>query len=155
MAARSGFRERDATRDLGPASTVRRKGDPMHVTGRQSGMTQNRKLCRGRSSNIFLPAFALAVWVYAAAAWAQSDPALPNLTADQVVQHLIEKNQERAAALQHYLGKRSYRLEYHGFPASAEATMDVEVNFDAPATKHFTVVSSTGSKMIQNRVFHK
>jgi hypothetical protein len=33
--------------------------------------------------------------------------------------------------------------------------MDVEVNFDAPATKRFTVVSTTGSKMIQNRVFHR
>jgi hypothetical protein len=98
---------------------------------------------------------ALVVWVYVPAAWPQADPALPALTADQVVQRLMEKNQERAAALQHYLGQRSYRLEYHGFPASAEATMDVEVNFDAPATKRFTIVSTTGSKMIQNRVFHR
>jgi len=127
----------------------------MHVTGRQGRTIQNRRLCRGRSLHVCLAAFAVVIWVFAAAAWAQSDPALPNLTADQVVQRLMEKNQERAAALQHYLGKRSYRLEYHGFPASAEATMDVEVNFDAPATKHFTVVSTTGSKMIQNRVFHK
>src|SRR5579859_187085 len=127
----------------------------MHVTGRQGRTIQNRRLCRGRSLHVCLAAFAVVIWVFAAAARAQSDPALPNLTADQVVQRLMEKNQERAAALQHYLGKRSYRLEYHGFPASAEATMDVEVNFDAPATKHFTVVSTTGSKMIQNRVFHK
>jgi len=33
--------------------------------------------------------------------------------------------------------------------------MDVEVNFDAPASKHFTVVNATGSKLIQNRVFHR
>jgi hypothetical protein len=67
----------------------------------------------------------------------------------------MEKNVERAAALQHYVGKRSYRLEYHGFPASAEATMEVDVNYDAPASKHFTIVSSTGSKLIQTRVFHR
>jgi hypothetical protein len=67
----------------------------------------------------------------------------------------MEKNVERATALQHYVGKRSYRLEYHGFPASAEATMEVEVNYDAPASKHFTIVSSTGSKLIQTRVFHR
>jgi hypothetical protein len=91
----------------------------------------------------------------APAAWPQANPALPELSADQVVQHLMEKNGERAAGLQHYQGKRSYRLEYHGFPASAEATMDVEVNFDAPASKHFTIVSATGSKLIQNRVFHR
>jgi len=105
----------------------------MHVTGRQSKPIQNRKLC-GVRPNICLLAIALVASVYSPAAWPQADPALPALTADQVVQRLMERNQERAAALQHYLGKRSYRLEYHGFPASAEATMDVEVNFDAPAT---------------------
>jgi hypothetical protein len=91
--------------------------------------------------------------VCAPAAFPQGVPA--PLDADQVVQHLMEKNQERAAALQHYIGKRSYRLEYHGFPASTEASMEVEVDFDAPSSKHFTVVSTTGSKMIQNRVFHR
>jgi hypothetical protein len=91
----------------------------------------------------------------APAAWPQSQPALPALSADQVVQHLMEKNKERADGLQHYIGTRSYRLEYRGFPASADATMEVEVNFDAPATKRFTVVSATGSKLIQNRVFHR
>lgn len=127
----------------------------MHVTGRQSKPIQNHKSRRGMRSHFCLPAIALAVWVCAPAAWSQADPALPALTADQVVQHLVEKNQERAAALQHYVGKRSYRLEYHGFPASTEATMDVEVNFDAPASKHFTIVNATGSKLIQNRVFHR
>jgi hypothetical protein len=93
--------------------------------------------------------------VCAPAAWPQAEPALPTLSAEQVVQQLMEKNRDRAQGLQHYVGKRSYRLEYRGFPASAEATMEVEVNFDAPATKRFTIVSATGSKMIQNRVFHR
>jgi len=88
-------------------------------------------------------------------AYAQAQPAPPKLTADQIVRHLMEMNQERAAALQHYIGKRVYHLEYHGFPAPAEASMEVEVNFDAPSSKHFTVVSSSGSKLIQNRVFHR
>ena len=109
----------------------------------------------GIRSHFCLLAIVLVAWVCAPAAWPQADPALPALTADQVVQRLVEKNQERAAALQHYVGKRSYRLEYHGFPASTEATMDVEVNFDAPASKHFTIVSTTGSKLIQSRVFHR
>ncbi len=127
----------------------------MHVTGRQSKQIQNRKLRYGIRAHLCLPAIALVVWVCAPAAWPQPDPALPALTADQVVQRLVEKNQERAAALQHYVGKRSYRLEYHGFPASTEATMDVEVNFDAPASKHFTIVNATGPKLIQNRVFRR
>ena len=86
---------------------------------------------------------------------AQITPALPTLSADQIVERLIEKNKERAQALQHYIGKRSYRLEYRGFPASADATMEVEVNFDAPGSKHFTVLTQTGPKMIQNRVFQR
>jgi len=111
----------------------------MHVTGQQSKPIQSRKSRYGIRSHFFLPAIALAVWACPPAARPQADPAVPALTADQVVQHLVERNQERAAALQHYVGKRSYRLEYHGFPASTEATMDVEVNFDAPASKHFTI----------------
>ncbi len=91
----------------------------------------------------------------APAACPQSEAVLPELGADQVVQRLLEKNKERADGLQHYLGKRSYRLEYRGFPTSADATMEVEVNFDAPASKRFTIVSSTGSKLILNRVFHR
>ena len=127
----------------------------MQVTGRQGKQVQNHKLRREITSHFCLPAIALVLWACTHAAWSQADSAPPPLTADEVVQHLVERNQERAAALQHYVGKRSYRLEYHGFPASTEATMDVEVNFDAPTSKHFTIVNATGSKLIQNRVFHR
>ena len=126
----------------------------MLLTVRQGKLIRHNKWCRP-GANFCLPALALVIGIYAPAAWPQADPALPTLSADQVVQRLMEKNQERAGALQHYLAERSYRLEYHGFPASAEATMEVEVNFDAPASKHFTIVSATGSKLIQNRVFHR
>ncbi len=125
----------------------------MYPSGRQGNRKQNHILC-ARGARFCLPAMLLLA-VLAPAAWSQADSGLPALSAEQVVQRLIEKNQERAAALQHYLGKRSYHLEYHGFPASAEATMEVEVNFDAPASKHFTVVSTSGSKLIQNRVFRR
>jgi hypothetical protein len=88
-------------------------------------------------------------------AWSQAASVPPPLTAEQVVQHLMEKNGERAAALQHYVGKRVYHLEYRGFPGSVDASMEVEVNFDAPASKHFTVVGASGSKLVQNRVFRR
>jgi hypothetical protein len=91
----------------------------------------------------------------APAALAQSEPATPVLSANDVVQHLMEKNRERANGLQHYVATRLYRLEYRGFPASADATMQVEVDFDAPSSKHFTVVSESGSKLIQSKVFHR
>lgn len=88
-------------------------------------------------------------------ALSQSETASPQLSADEVVQHLMEKNRERASGLQHYVGTRLYRLEYRGFPASADATMQVQVDFDAPASKHFTVVNETGSKLIQSKVFRR
>jgi hypothetical protein len=117
---------------------------------------QDHKSLTGLPSSAWFPILLTAVTlVCAPAAWPQAEPALPALTSEQVVQHLMEKNQERAQSLQHYVGKRSYRLEYRGFPTSVEATMEVEVNFDAPATKRFTIVSATGSKTIQNRVFHR
>jgi hypothetical protein len=125
--------------------TTRRRGQQMHNSWSWHKTVVTR----------WLPMIALPFLTSVPAAWSQAGAALPPLTSEQVVQHLMEKNGERAAALQHYVGKRSYRLEYQGFPASAEATMEVEVDYDAPASKHFTIVSSTGSKLIQTRVFHR
>ena len=125
----------------------------MQTTVWRAREMQNYASRRGTGSSSWFPMMVLLAC--APAAWPQGQPTLPALSADQVVQRLMEKNQERANGLQHYLGTRSYRLEYRGFPTSAEATMEVEVNFDAPATKRFTIVNATGSKLIQNRVFRR
>src|SRR6202453_5364883 len=112
----------------------------MQTTGWRDRQVQNPPSLRGTVSSAWFPM--LALLACAPAAWPQGQPALPTLGADQVVQRLMEKNKERADTLQHYIGRRSYRLEYRGFPASADATMEVEVNFDAPATKRFTIVNA-------------
>jgi hypothetical protein len=125
----------------------------MQTTGWRDRQMHNHASVPGIGSCSWLPMVLLLSC--APAAWPQGQPALPTLGAEQVVQRLMEKNKERADTLQHYIGKRSYRLEYRGFPASADATMEVEVNFDAPASKRFTIVNATGSKLIQNRVFHR
>jgi len=127
----------------------------MYTTQRRNQQMHNRRSWRRTVVTGWLPMMALPLLTCVPAAWSQAEPALAPLSSEQVVQHLMEKNGERAAALQHYVGKRSYRLEYHGFPASVEAAMEVEVNYDAPASKHFTIVSATGSKLIQTRVFHR
>jgi hypothetical protein len=116
---------------------------------------QKRRSRSGTQPKFRLSLMVLATLACAPSAWPQNTPALPAIGADQVVQRLLEKNRERAEGLQHYSATRSYRLEYRGFPASADATMEVEVNYDTPGSKRFTVVSSTGSKMIQNRVFQR
>jgi hypothetical protein len=91
---------------------------------------------------------------------ADSDPLLSAgvtapLSADQVVDNLVRKTQERAQALLHYEATRVYHLAYRGFPGDREAEMTVEATYDSPSTKEFKVVSQSGSKLILDRVFKK
>ena len=84
-------------------------------------------------------------------------PAVQNspLPLDQVVKNLEERNAARTAALGQFEGKRIYRMEYRGFPSNRDAEMVVKVNFRAPNSKEFTVVSQTGSKFIIDHIFKK
>src|ERR1700690_3852962 len=82
-------------------------------------------------------------------------PSSTSLSADQVVDNLVRKNEERAHALRHSEATRVYRLVYHGFPGDREAEMTVKATYDSPSTKEFNVVSESGSKLVQDRVFKK
>jgi hypothetical protein len=77
------------------------------------------------------------------------------LSADQVVDNLIRRNQERAQALLHSDATRIYRLSYQGFPGDREAEMTVVATYDRPSSREFKVVSQSGSKLVLNRVFKK
>jgi hypothetical protein len=77
------------------------------------------------------------------------------LTGTQVVRKLAEMNHYRAEALHSYEGSRSYSVEYRGFPGSRSANMAVTVKYVSPASKDFTVQSSTGSTLIIDKVFKK
>ena len=86
---------------------------------------------------------------------ASSPPGSAPLSADQVVDNLVRRNQERAQALLHSEATRVYRLVYQGFPGDREAEMTVEATYDRPSSKEFKVVSQSGSKLVVNRVFKK
>ena len=77
------------------------------------------------------------------------------LTAEQVVSNLVQRNLARAKGLAAYQGTRTYRLEYQGFPGSRSAEMVVDVRYESPGTKEFTIRSETGSKLLIDRVFKK
>lgn len=77
------------------------------------------------------------------------------LTVDQVVEKLQQRNAERAAALDEYKATRVYRMQYRGFPSARDAEMVVNVDYHAPNSKRFHVVSETGSKFIIDHVFNK
>ena len=76
------------------------------------------------------------------------------LTAEQVVQKLVQMNLCRAQALHSYQGTRTYRAEYNGFPGTRAAEMVVSVKY-VPAKKEFTVESSTGSGLVIDKVLKK
>jgi hypothetical protein len=77
------------------------------------------------------------------------------LTAEQVVHKLVQMNLHRAESLSRFQGTRIYRAEYRGFGGTRAAEMLVSVKFLSPATKEFTILSATGSKLIIDRVFKK
>ena len=79
----------------------------------------------------------------------------PVLSTEQIVEKLIAANARRAQALQAYRGKRSYTLEYHGFPGGRSADMSVEAAYTAPDKKEFNIVSRNGSKLLLTRVLQK
>lgn len=76
-------------------------------------------------------------------------------TAAEIVQKLVDRNAERAQALEGYRGRRAYGLDYVGFPANLHATMIVDVNYTAPAIKEFTIVSQSGPKWVIDHIFKR
>jgi hypothetical protein len=77
------------------------------------------------------------------------------ITAQQILDKVVTANAERARNLVHFDARRKYELIYRGFPGNRQAEMQVDVSFTTPSTRDFKVVSSTGSKVIIDRVFRK
>lgn len=89
------------------------------------------------------------------AAVANSSALRTGLSVDEIVSRLTTNNKQRTAMLRAYEGKRSYTLTYRGLPSNREAEMEVVAHYEAPQSKSFDVVSGSGSKLIQTRVFAK
>jgi hypothetical protein len=77
------------------------------------------------------------------------------LNADQVVDNLVQMNRQRSEALETFRGVRTYRVKYSGFPGNRSAAMVVAVNYRSPESKDLTILSTTGSKLIIDKVFKK
>lgn len=78
-----------------------------------------------------------------------------SLTAAEVVEKLGEMNLRRAQALRSYRGTRTYRVKYGNSFTTMSAEMVVEAKYAAPETKQFTIQSSSGSKLLIDKVFTK
>lgn len=77
------------------------------------------------------------------------------LKTEQIVKSLVKRNLEQVRTLHGYLGTRTYRVDYRGFPGVRTAEMIVDVKYQSPGIKEFTIRSATGSTIIINKVFRK
>jgi len=112
-----------------------------------------------RNQRYFVPLIAFAAWFSLAPshAFAQATTTLAAepMTLSQVVANMVERNAERARALESYTGKRLYELNYVGLPAGLHADMTVDMTYNAPASKEFHVLSENGSRWIVNHVLRR
>jgi hypothetical protein len=83
----------------------------------------------------------------------RSTPA--SITAEEIVQQLVARNQDRAQRLTYYTSERHYHVEYRGFPHAAEASMDVQATCDGPSDRNFRVLSESGSRTLIDHVLKK
>jgi hypothetical protein len=117
-------------------------------------------MCKGKqdSGALMLALFLLSfVWIAPAGAQSSIPPAIveSRMNLSQVLDSLIEKNVERADALQKYQGRRFYTLDYTGFPTNLHAEMVVDMVYDAPATKQFKIVSQSGPDWIIEKILKR
>lgn len=77
------------------------------------------------------------------------------MTMTQVVDNLMARNEARARDLKSYEGGRIYTVLYQGFPKNMEARIVVSMQYDAPNSKEFTVISQSGSKLLVEKVLKR
>lgn len=112
----------------------------------------------GKRSARLLPRAVLGMGLFLGAAgmsvpFAQMTSLAP-LTTEQVVHNLVERNEQRARALESYRGKRVYQLEYHGL-GTKNAELVVAMTYRRPDEKTFCVLSESGSDLLQGKVLKR
>ena len=96
----------------------------------------------------------LALLALSIPAVAQNAAVSAPLSADEVMQRVMQMNEQRAKALETYSSIRSYHLECHCL-SHKKADMVVRAEYEAPNKKVFTIVSESGSGTVRSRVFKK
>jgi outer membrane lipoprotein-sorting protein len=110
-------------------------------------------LCRAKRAGCwFVPMLSFLTIVFPAVAQQERAPA--PLTAEEVMQRVVEMNLTRAKALERYSSVRAYHLECHCM-SHKKADMVVRIDYQAPNKKEFTVLSESGSGTVRHRVFRE
>ncbi|HTV15348.1 MAG TPA: hypothetical protein VME68_11570 [Acidobacteriaceae bacterium] len=108
-------------------------------------VTKLLRLCLGLSLVVFR----------ASAALPQDESAAAQPVTSEIVQRLVAENEQRAQNLGSYTARRHYHVAYVGFPHAAEADMVVDAVCNGPNSKHFDIVSESGSRLLRDHVLKK
>jgi hypothetical protein len=81
--------------------------------------------------------------------------AATRLSAGEIVARMLEKNEERLAALAHYESERTYQVQYTGTGGEHHAEIQVRAEYMGPNQKRLTVESESGSKLICDKVLRR
>jgi len=111
-------------------------------------------LCRASRSNGRWLWPILTSLIFTLPAGAQEPVASSPLSADEVIERVVEMNNTRARALDAYSSLRTYHLECHCL-SHKKADMVVRIDFKSPDKKVFMIVSESGSGTVRDRVFKK
>jgi outer membrane lipoprotein-sorting protein len=77
----------------------------------------------------------------------------PSLTADEIVERMIQSDHDRLAGLAGYSGLRHYRFDNKNYGKHAEMTVRVSCGSDG--VKRFEVVAESGSPFVRNHIIRK
>ena len=77
----------------------------------------------------------------------------PSLTADEIVQRMIQADHDRLAGLAGYSGLRHYRFDNKNYGKHAEMTVRMSCGSDG--IKTFEVVAESGSRFVRNHIIRK
>ena len=72
----------------------------------------------------------------------------------QILASMEHHDQIQREGLKHYRAIRQYHVEYQGI-TTIEASMVVEIDFDATSGKSYRVVSQSGSKILSEKILKR
>ncbi len=104
---------------------------------------------RGVSPPVVLIFFAATLWPAHA-----NTPTPASLPLAQILASMEHHDQVQREGLKHYRAVRQYHVEYRGL-ANIEASMKVEIDFDAISGKSFRILSESGSKTFGEKVLKR
>jgi len=95
------------------------------------------------------------VLLLGAAGWGSGLGSAQTISADEIVRQVMQHDAARRQALIRYGSERTYEMDYKGPIGVRHARMQVRMDYSAPESKKFTVLSETGSTVFCHQVISR